>query len=317
MFTKLELWFSFDSWTLIFNDTRQDYCAVEVSGMSIKIESGFTVRFVVSLLTSAILVLGTSGVGLAAPGDDARTSVSRHFIKGGRTGPTQTADSEEEYEALVPSGDRGKSATRAGSSKPGAGSIRAESTGFDFWIYDVDIQLFNDDDIDGYYHGIDVLFDADTNFSVADIYAVMYLSYEGGPWNEYAVSEDFTIFGAGGSDEYVLVTELMSGYPTGSYDLLIELFDAYDGTFLADYGPNDSSAMGFLPLEDFNRDAPGGEVQIAVSQGGGGALEAWMLSVLVLLLIVRAIRKIWRHRNDALVRIDSPAPFWQDCYCRR
>ena len=59
----------------------------------------------------------------------------------------------------------------------------------------------------------------------------MYLSYEGGPWNEYAETEDFTIFGTSSEDEYVLVSELMSGYPTGSYDILIELFDAYDGAF--------------------------------------------------------------------------------------
>jgi hypothetical protein len=143
---------------------------------------------------------------------------------------------------------------------------------------------------------------------------VLYLSFEGGPWNEYAVTEDFTIFGASGSDEYVLVTELMSGYPTGSYDLLIELFDAFDGTFLADFGPGESSAVSFLPLEDFNRDAPAAEVRVVVNHGsgGGGALDIWMLSLLVVLLIVSSLRKIWRHRNDELMRIDSQPPIWQD-----
>jgi hypothetical protein len=85
---------------------------------------------------------------------------------------------------------------------------------------------------------------------------VLYLSYEGGPWNEYAATETFRIHGATSDDEFVVVTELRTGYPTGNYDLLIELYDTYDGSFVADFGPEDSSALGFLPLEDFNRDDP-------------------------------------------------------------
>jgi hypothetical protein len=150
-----------------------------------------------------------------------------------------------------------------------------------------------------------LLFDADTFYSAAEVYAVVYLSLDFGPWNEYGVTEDFWIFGASGTDEYVLVTELMSGYPTGDYDLLIELFDAVDHSFLTGFGPDETSALSFLPLEDFNRDAPIDDIPVAVSHGGGGAADAWTISILLLLLVVRAARKTWRHRNDALVRIDS------------
>jgi hypothetical protein len=143
----------------------------------------------------------------------------------------------------------------------------------------------------------------------------MYLSFEGGPWNEYAATDDFTIYGASGSDEYVIETELMSGYLTGSYDLLIEVFDSFDGAFLASFGPQDTSELAYLPLEDYNRDEPI-EVIVVHEHGGGGALDQWFLSVLVLLLTFSAVRKIWRRRNDALVRIDSPAPCWQD-YARK
>ena len=123
-----------------------------------------------------------------------------------------------------------------------------------------------------------ILFDADTIYNSAEVYAAVYLSYEGGPWNEYAVSEDFILFGSSSNDDYVLVTELMSGYPTGDYDLLIELFDAVDGAFLASFGPEDSSELSYLPLEDFNRDAPIIETRVTVTRGGGGgALGIWML----------------------------------------
>jgi len=155
-----------------------------------------------------------------------------------------------------------------------------------------------------------LLFDADTIYAAAKVYAVVYLSLDLGPWNEYGMTEDFWIFGASGDDEYVLVTELMSGYPSGDYDLLIELFDADDNSFLASFGPDETSALSLLPLEDFDRDEPIALKPVAVSHGGGGASGAWTISILLLMLVVSAGRKIWRRRNDALVRIDSPAPCW-------
>lgn len=280
--------------------------------MSIKFENGFTMRFFASLAALSALFFSSSAIAQSTQGDEVRTSKSQHLVQGGRADPSHVAVTDEEYEGLVLSNDKSKAGTRAGATKPGAGSAAGQSPGFDFWFYDVDVQTFNDDDFDGYYYGIDVLFDVDTNYGSADVYAVLYLSFDGGPWNEYAVSEDFSVFGTSANDEYVLVSELMSGYPTGSYDLLIELFDVYDGAFLASFGPEDSSEMSYLPLEDFNRDAPLQEVVIIESHGGGGMLDKWTLVVLLLLLVVTAIRRIWRHRNDAVMRIDTPAPIWHD-----
>ena len=261
----------------------------------------------IALLVAGLLALTVSGAGQASADatDSLRSSVSRHTATGGRENPVVSSESTDGYDALTTSGLRSKSNTRSGSTKLGAGSNTAQSTSLDFWIYDADVQLFNDDDRDGYFHGIDLLFDADTIYSAAEVYAVIYLSLDFGPWNEYGVTEDFWIFGASGTDEYVLVTELMSGYPTGDYDLLIELFDAVDHSYLTGFGPDETSALSFLPLEDFNRDAPIDDIPVAVSHGGGGAVDAWTISILLLLLVVRAARKIWRHRNDALVRIDS------------
>ena len=270
------------------------------------------------LMIAGLLSFAISSVSLASPegaagtsAEEARSSVSSHTIEGGRDNPSVQSKTTEEYVALKTTGERSRSSTRAGFAKPGAGSSSSESTSFDFWIYDADVQLFSDDDNDGYFYGVDLLFDADTIYGEAYVYAVLYLSLEGGPWNEYAVTEDFTIFGSSGSDEYVLVTELMSGYPTGDYDLLIELFDTFDGAYVASYGPDETSALSFLPLEDFNRDTPVTEVVIIESHGGGGSLDGWLLSFLILILFISAGRKIWRHRNDSLIRIDLPAPAWR------
>lgn len=256
------------------------------------------------------MVMAQAGAGAEA---DGRSSISTHTIKGGRDKPELVVQTTEDFGPLLTTGERSKLGTRSGSGKLGAGSAESESASYDFWFYDVDVVLFNDDDRDGYFYSIDLMFDVDTNFAAADIYAVMYLSFEGGPWNEYAATEDFTIFGASGTDEYVVVTELMSGYPTGSYDLLIEVFDAYDGTFLTSFGPADTSELAYLPLEDYNRDAPPVVVEqrTTVSRGGGGAADGWLIVGFLVVLIGGGIRRIWRRRHDRLVRIDSPAPAWR------
>jgi hypothetical protein len=302
------------NWSLMV--TRIKYCATEVIDMSTKIGSDFSCANL-RLVFIGLFAMSVSGVVLAAPenGDSGtteikRSSISLHTVRGGRDNPTDIRETTEDYGALLTSGDRSKSGTRNSLSKPGVAGAIADSASFDFWFFEADVILYNDDDNDGYFYGIYLLFDVDTKFSSADIYAVLYLSYEGGPWNEYAATEDFSIFGSSGSDEYVIETELMSGYLTGSYDLLIEVFDAFDGSFLTSFGPSDTSELAYLPLEDFNRDEPI-TVVIVSEHGGGGALDHWLLSGLVLLLMISAVRKIWRRRNDALVRIDSPPACWQ------
>lgn len=293
--------------------------------MSTKIESVFSYANL-RLVIISLLALSASAVAVAGQEnnssegtENARKSISLHRVRGGRDSAADTRETTEDYGALMTTGERIKPATRRTYSKPGTSgalstsgtdSVIAESLSFDFWFYEADVILYNDDDNDGFFHGIDLLFDVDTNFAAADIYAVMYLSFEGGPWNEYAATDDFTIYGASGSDEYVIETELMSGYLTGSYDLLIEVFDAFDGAFLVSYGPEDTSELAYLPLEDYNRDEPI-EVIVVHQHGGGGAMDQWFLSVFVLLLLGSALRKIWCRRNDALMRIDSQAPCWQ------
>lgn len=207
-----------------------------------------------------------------ASADETRSSTSLHVRQGGRANRDSGTETVDTYEGLVRTGPRVKPSA---GEKVTNGSAKAESAAWDFWVYEADVILFGDDDRDGYFHGIDLLIDADTIYEAADVYAVVYLSLDGGPWNEYAATEDFTLFGASGDDAYVLVTELMTGYPRGSYDLLVELFDAWDGSFLASLGPEESSELSYLPLEDFDRDAP--RVTIGHGHSGGGATGFWSL----------------------------------------
>ncbi len=238
-------------------------------------------RLTQALITAVcVLLLGALTVATASASEEVRTSTSQHFVAGVEPDSSDPLTTEDSFAALESGGARSRPADAA-KSTPGTPEVARALAG-DFWIYDADVVLFGDDDRDGYYYGIDLLFDADTIYASAPVYAVLYLSLNGGPWNEYTATEDFWINGSSADDEYVVVTELQSGYPTGDYDILIELFDANTGEFLADFGPESSSALSFLALEDFNRDAPVFDRPVTVSRGrgGGGAAGLLMLGVL-------------------------------------
>ena len=207
-----------------------------------------------------------------------RLSVTTQNTKSGRDSGLPGKVSEDEFGALQTSGERNTGKRSNLSSKTGV--VRTASN--DFLFYSADVILFNDHDLDGHFHGVDLLFDADTYYAEAEVYAVVYLSLSDGPWNEYFATDNFTLFGTSADDAFNIVTELVSGYPTGSYDLLIELFDAYNDEYLAGFGPLDTSALAFLPLEDSYLDVPVVEPTVVVVEDGGGSL-GW-LTLLVLLV---------------------------------
>ncbi len=272
---------------LFFNGGKQGDCAREVIEMSTrtwnKRTDWLSILLSLVVLLAMAISLPASAESPETDADEPRTSKSLHIRKGGRAKRDSGMETLDTYDGLRQTGRRVKPSASA---KTVAGASQTESTAFDFWVYEADVILFADDDRDGYFYGIDLLIDADTVYSEADVYAVVYLSLDGGPWNEYAATEDFTIFGASADDAYVLVTELMSGYPRGSYDLLIEVFDAWDGNFLASFGPEESSELAYLPLEDFERDTP----QVTISHGhGGGAIGFW--SLLPLLAFALRLRR--------------------------
>lgn len=235
-----------------------------------------------------LLLVSIPGIATAAAETAVRISKSLHYSDGGRARTQVPVETVDQYAPLEVDGVRGKSPGLLTSGKIGSSVTTSQAGSADFWFYSADVILFGDDDNDGYFYGIDLLFDVDTIWTAVDVYAVTYLSYEGGPWNEYAATEDFTLFDSSADDDYNIVTELESGYLTGSYDLLIEIFDAETGEFLVGFGPEDTSDLGFLPLEDFNRDAPISVVPIAISHGhGGGSIGIWMLLGLLLARLSR------------------------------
>jgi len=163
----------------------------------------------------------------------------------------------QESAPLVVTGDREGSV--AGKEVVAAADIRQ------FWIYDARTYLAGDEDHDGFYYRLRVTFDADVDIGGANVYAMLYLSYEEGPWNHYFTTDVFYILEDSFYDDYEVVTELLDGYPTGHYDVLIELYDADLDVLVAAYGPYEDAALDNIPLEDQWRDLPDDD------GGGGGA----------------------------------------------
>ncbi len=128
--------------------------------------------------------------------------------------------------------------------------ISANSQGGIFSIYDASVGLIHDDDGDGFYHQFSVTFDADISFGSALVFARMYISYEGGPWNYYYTTKTFEIITDSNFDAHTVETIFTSGYAPGRYDIRIELFEAGWTGSVASYGPIDDLDLNYLPLED-------------------------------------------------------------------
>ncbi|MEJ2275989.1 MAG: hypothetical protein P8Y01_15715, partial [Woeseiaceae bacterium] len=115
-------------------------------------------RLVSHTLLSALLLAGAAA---ADTGTDPRQSLSN--------------DTYSEHEPLVL--DDATAATKDKDNVQQRTARVGQSVDPNFWFYDVEVSLFSDFDRDGYFFGLDILFDADTHYAVADVYAVLYLSY--------------------------------------------------------------------------------------------------------------------------------------------
>lgn len=159
----------------------------------------------------------------------------------------------------------------------------------DFWIFDATTAIAGDLDGDGFYTRLELDFDADTVYDQAWVYAVVYLSLEGGDWIEYGETAVFDIYGASGGDEYYFDADLVSGFPTGYYDVLIELYDDFDGRLVATFGPAQSADLFDLPLESETVDAPVEPIVVVTEEGGGSAGLA--------LLGLLSVALLWRRQR--------------------
>jgi hypothetical protein len=139
--------------------------------------------------------------------------------------------------------------------RPAAAKLSARSSDFSF--FDAGSVLLADRDGDGFHREFRVRFDADVVSGEAIVFARLYLRRAGDlDWLLYHETDDFQIFAEDGDDDFFVTTTLGDGWPTGDYDVLIDLYESgFDG-IVATIGPFDSDALALLPLEEADLDLP-------------------------------------------------------------
>ena len=156
----------------------------------------------------------------------------------------------------------------------------------DFSIYSAISFLHDDYDGDGFYQTFSVTFDADiysyTDNQFGEVYALLYLSKNGGPWTHYFTTDNFLIEGESDVDEYEVISTFMSGYESDHYDVLIDLYQVGYSDIVASLSSDDSNALYALPIESAEYDEP----YIEFVEVEGGSMY-WLMLILLITLYSR------------------------------
>lgn len=148
-------------------------------------------------------------------------------------------------------------ASKAAALKSVRPSATLSARSSDFGFFDAGSVLLGDRDGDGFHREFRIRFDADVISGDALVFARLYLRRVGdSDWLLYHETDDFQIFGDDGDDDYFVTTTLDDGWPTGDYDVLIDLYESGFSGIVATLGPLDSDALALLPLEETGLDLP-------------------------------------------------------------
>ena len=161
-----------------------------------------------------------------------------------------------------------------------------------FVIYQAYSQLIEDYDNDGYYQTFSVTFDADlitySSYDEAVVYAELYLSENGGPWQHYYTTDNFVIYGESSDDEFEVYSTLVQGFSSNHYDVLIDLYEEGYPNIIASYSSDDSNSLYALPLESSDYDVEYIEYY-EETHGHGGSYSLAALLILMLAVLLRKI----------------------------
>lgn len=170
-----------------------------------------------------------------------------------------------------------------------------------FIIYNGYSQLIEDYDEDGYYQTFSVTFDADlitnSSYNKATVYAELYLSKNGGPWEHYYTTNDFDIYGESSDDDYEVYSTLRQGFSDDNYDVLIDLYEVGYSEIIASYSSDDNNSLYALPLESSDYDVVYDKHYEETYVYGGSVSWLNLLSTLVMFSVVMFIRQFNKTYN--------------------
>jgi len=153
----------------------------------------------------------------------------------------------------------------------------------------VSVDLGRDTDHDGYFPFFTLHFTPRGYCTHRKIFARLFLSFEGGPWNLLYRTHDWEGGNSRWADPIILDTRLQQHYPTGFYDLLIEFYDADDGHWLLSEGPYEDPALRSIPLEAESLDQRDSGTEVAYAFYGTGSIGAGWLFLIPLAALRRRL----------------------------
>lgn len=167
--------------------------------------------------------------------------------------------------------------------------LSTASHSVDYWFYDAQMTLYTDRDYDGYYASFDLEFDADTNYYQAPVYAIVYLGTND-YYEAFHVTSVFNLYSDSSDDGVLLESELVTGYPSDDYDVLIELIDAETDQILATIDAYEDADLSYQSMESVDYDRPVTSEVIVETQAGSWGLWS-SLTVIGLIIMRRRIKR--------------------------
>lgn len=197
--------------------------------------------------------------------------------------PAEIASTKESFklQSEVAKTAKAKTALRA------SGAL-IQSVENNVWFDTIDISFDSDLNKNGFYHGLYVRFDADTNYESVPVYVHFALKRAGAPEVIIHTSSVFTLYGTSADDWFAIESELLHSLPPAYYDLVIRVYDADYNDLLAEISGFDEPALAELPLEDFSYDKP----QVVIVEEDSGSVGWFSLIGLVGVALTRRKLKV-------------------------
>jgi hypothetical protein len=145
----------------------------------------------------------------------------------------------------------------------------------DFWIYDSFVTFTADIDYDGYYSSFTLEFDVDTIYTSAPIYAVIYASTSD-VFTPFYTTNIYDINGDNTQDAIIIENDLVTGFPSNDYELMVMIYDADTDEVVAVADGTDDADLAYLSLE--SEDYEYVETVEVVIVEHGGPLDIWLIA---------------------------------------
>ena len=154
------------------------------------------------------------------------------------------------------------------------------------WIYDAWLSTDTDADNDCYHQSFELTFDADTSYVHADVFAVVYLG-DSNTYKEIHTTSVFSIHSDAGNDEFTFKTDLLQGFPSDDYDVLIELYDADSLELQDSYDHTSDSDLSLISLESAEYEHRHYAPTVSTTEHGGSISVSVLLALSGLIIFRR------------------------------